>query len=66
MKLRKITVGKKVTINLGDFNNVQPVHVIEAELDEDDDYEEVRKYLKSLVNEHLAEEIADHTDEAEE
>ena len=63
MKLRKLTVGKKATVNLGDFNNIQPVIVIEAELDEDDDYEECRQELKRLANEHLAEEIADHTDE---
>lgn len=62
MRLRKITVGKALTVSLGDYNSVKPHIEYEAELDEGDDPEEVRRTLNEMVDQHLDEELVQHID----
>ena len=62
-KVRRLIVGKRLVVNLGDYNNVQPNIEIEGELDEGETYQEARRYLMGLVDEHLAEEIDKHSEE---
>ena len=63
MRIKRITVGKGLTINLGDWNSLKPSVSFEAELDDGDDPEMVREHLKQMVDEHLDAEIKQHTDE---
>ena len=63
MKLTKITVGKGLTINLGDFSGVKPHLELEAQLEEDDNYDECRHRLMELVDAHLAEELEKHSED---
>ena len=62
MRISKITVGKALTINLGDWNSLKPHVEYEATLNEGDDPEEVRRELCRLVDKHLDEILQQHTD----
>ena len=62
MKLRRVILGKGLTVNLGDWNNVKPNITLEAEMEDGESYEEVRQHLINLVDQHLTEEIEKHDD----
>ena len=62
-RIRKITVGKGLTINLGDFSGVRPHMELEAELEDGETYEEGRQHLMRLIDAHLSEEIDKHSSE---
>ncbi len=62
MKLRRVILGKGLTVNLGDWNNVKPNITLEAEIEDGESYEEVRQHLITLVDQHLTEEIEKHDD----
>ncbi len=61
MKLTKITVGKGLTINLGDYSGVKPSLELEAQLEEGDDYQECKQKLVKMVDDHLTEELEKHS-----
>ncbi len=63
--IRKITVGKGLTINLGDYSGVKPHIELEADINEGETYEEARQHLMRLIDEHLSEEIDKHSGDPE-
>ena len=57
MKVKSITTGKRVTLNLGDYNSIQIHHEVTVELEEGDDYDETVAGLNALVDEYVDAEI---------
>ncbi len=64
-RIRKITVGKGLTINLGDFSGVRPHIELEAELEDGESYEDARAFLMERIDGHLSEEIDKHSGDPE-
>lgn len=65
MRIAKITVGKGLTIYLGEFSTVKPNIELEAEIHDGDDYDEVRRHLMDIIDAHLEEELNKHMDEGD-
>ena len=56
MKVKEITISKRLTSKMGD-DYAQVQHAVVVELDEDDDYFEVRQQFADVIDEFVAEQI---------
>jgi len=57
MKILTVTVGKRMTVNLGDYNSVQVHCELTAELEEGETTEEVGAYLAEKVDAQLIKDL---------
>ena len=57
MIVKTITIGKRVTVNLGNYNSIQVHHELTADLEEGDDYDEAVAGLNVLVDEYIDKEL---------
>ena len=57
MIVKTVTIGKRITVNLGDYNSIQIHHELTADLEEGDDYDEAVTGLNALVDEYVDAEL---------